>query len=163
MSDEHLITNHSGRTGQRNGIALGEGQIRRIFPVFVLAMWVTAGVWVAQGLWGSSATLLAVEALVVCLVVFVNFVLVFSVGYAVCALLLNLTVLVVVGTPSAPSWSGECWRCTACGCWCSRCRGCATRGSPGAGRAQRPRTAHCPCPSRCCCGCSPRRCSPSRR
>ncbi len=99
MSDEHLITNHSGRTGQRNGIALGEGQIRRIFPAFVLAMWVTVGVWASQGLWSSGATLLAVEALVVCLVVFVNFVLVFSVGYAVCALLLNLTVLVVVGHP----------------------------------------------------------------
>ena len=99
MSDEQLITNHSGRTGQRNGIALGEGQIRRIFPVFVLAMWVTAGVWVAQGVWSSSATLLAVEALAVCLIVFVNFVLVFSVGYALCGLLLNLTVLLAVDRP----------------------------------------------------------------
>lgn len=99
MSDEQLITNHSGRTGQRNGIALGEGQIRRIFPLFVVAMWVTAGFWVSQGIWSTTTTLLAVEALVVCLVVFVNFVLVFSVGYAVSALLLNLTVLIAVGHP----------------------------------------------------------------
>lgn len=99
MSDEQLITNHSGRTGQRNGIALGEGQIRRIFPVFVLAMWVTAGVWVSQGSWTGTMTLLAVEALVVCLLVLVNFVLVFSVGYALCAILLNATVLVAVGSP----------------------------------------------------------------
>jgi steroid 5-alpha reductase family enzyme len=101
MSDDQLITNHSGRTGQRNGVALGEGQIRRIFPVFVLVMWVTAGVWVGQGRWSTSATVLAVEALVVCLVVFVNFVWVFNIGYAVSTLLLNLTVLLVVGRPSA--------------------------------------------------------------
>ena len=99
MSDE-LITNHSGRTGQRSGIALGEGQIRRIFPVFVLAMWITAGVWIASDRWSSTATLLAVEAAVLCLVVFVNFVLVFNVGYATALLLLNLTVLVVVGRPA---------------------------------------------------------------
>jgi steroid 5-alpha reductase family enzyme len=101
MSDVQLTTNHSGRTGQRNGIALGEGQIRRIFPLFVLAMWVVAGVWVAQGRWSAAATVLAVEALVVCLVVFVNFVWVFNLGYAVCALLLNLTVLLAVGRPTA--------------------------------------------------------------
>lgn len=101
MSDDQLITNHSGRTGQRNGIALGEGQIRRIFPVFVLVMWVTAGVWVGQGRWNVTATFLAVEALLVCLVVFVNFVWVFNIGYAASTLLLNLTVLLVVGRPSA--------------------------------------------------------------
>ena len=100
MSDE-LITNHHGRTGQRNGIALGEGQIRRIFPVFVLAMWVTAGVWITSDRWSTGITVLAVEAFVVCLVVFVNFVLVFNLGYATSLLLLNVTVLALVGHGTA--------------------------------------------------------------
>jgi steroid 5-alpha reductase family enzyme len=95
------VSNHHGRTGQRHGVALGEGQIRRIFPVFVLGMWVTAGVWIAHGDWSRSLTLLAVESLVVCTLVFVNFVWVFSLSYGAAVVLLNATILVVVGRSPA--------------------------------------------------------------
>lgn len=103
MSDESstIATNHHGRTGQRHGIAIGEGQIRRIFPVFVLAMWVTAGVLVAQGRWSSVSTVLVVEAVALCAIVFVNFVWVFNFGYAAAAVVLNATVLGLEGPSPA--------------------------------------------------------------
>ena len=94
-----MATNHSGRTRQRNGIAIGEGAIRKIFPAFVLLMWITAGIWIATGQWTTLNTILAVEALAICSVVFVNFVHVFNFGYAACVVVLNTTILVAKGAP----------------------------------------------------------------
>ena len=89
-----MATNHSGRTRQRNGIAIGEGAIRKIFPAFVLLMWITAGIWIANGQWTTLNTILALEALAICSVVFVNFVHVFNFGYAACVVVLNTTILI---------------------------------------------------------------------
>lgn len=94
-----MATNHSGRTRQRNGIAIGEGAIRKIFPAFVLLMWITAGIWIANGQWTTLNTILALEALAICSVVFVNFVHVFNFGYAACVVVLNTTILVAKGAP----------------------------------------------------------------
>ena len=47
-----------------SGEAVGEGAIRRIFPLFVLCMWVVAGVMVAQDTWSGLNTILLVEAAV---------------------------------------------------------------------------------------------------
>ena len=94
-----MATNHSGRTRQRNGIAIGEGAIRKIFPVFVLLMWITAGIWIANSQWTTLNTILALEALAICSVVFVNFVHVFNFGYAACVVVLNTTILIATGAP----------------------------------------------------------------
>jgi steroid 5-alpha reductase family enzyme len=99
--DAATTTNHHGRTGQRHGIAVGEGQIRRIFPVFVLAMWVATGIAISTGRWTGLSWLLAAEAAAICLVVFVNFVWVFNFGYAACAVVLNVTILAVAGASTS--------------------------------------------------------------
>lgn len=94
-----MDNNHSGRTQQRHGIAVGEGAIRKIFPVFVLLMWVMAGLWIGNDLWTNLNWLLAAEAAVICSIVFVNFVHVFNFGYASCLFVLNLTILIATGAP----------------------------------------------------------------
>ena len=94
-----MANNHSGRTQQRHGIAIGEGAIRKIFPVFVLLMWITSGLWIANDLWTNLNWLLAGEAAIICAIVFVNFVHVFNFGYASALFVLNLTILVVKGAP----------------------------------------------------------------
>jgi steroid 5-alpha reductase family enzyme len=99
MSEPLESTHHHGRTGQRHGIAVGEGEIRRIFPLFVVLMWVTTGFLVAQGTWTTTNWLLAGAAAACTLVVFVNFALVFSLGYTSAVLVLNLLVLILVGAP----------------------------------------------------------------
>jgi steroid 5-alpha reductase family enzyme len=101
MSEPLESTHHHGRTGQRHGIAVGEGEIRRIFPLFVILMWVTTGFLVSQGVWTSTNWLLAGVAAVCTLIVFVNFALVFSVGYTSAVAALNVLVLVLVGAPPA--------------------------------------------------------------
>lgn len=95
-----MENNHSGRTKQRHGIAVGEGAIRKIFPVFVLLMWVSAGFWIANDQWSGLNWLLAAEAAVICSIVFVNFVHVFNFGYATCLFVLNLTILIATGAPT---------------------------------------------------------------
>ena len=101
MTDDAPTTNHHGRTGQRHGIAVGEGAIRRIFPLFVLAMWVTTGVLVARGEWTADNWLIAAAAAVCSLLVFVNFAWVFTFSYAATAIVLNLLVLLLVGANPA--------------------------------------------------------------
>lgn len=95
-----MENNHSGRTKQRNGIAIGEGAIRKIFPVFVLLMWITAGFWIANDQWTGLNWLLAAQGAVICAIVFVNFVHVFNFGYAACLFVLNLTILIATGAPT---------------------------------------------------------------
>ncbi|CAB4864243.1 unannotated protein [freshwater metagenome] len=92
-----MSTNHSGRTRQRNGIAIGEGAIRKIFPAFVVLMWITTFFWVKNGQWTSFNTVLAIEATVICAIVFVNFVYVFNFGYAAALFVLNLTIIITQG------------------------------------------------------------------
>jgi len=94
-----MANNHSGRTRQRHGVAIGEGAIRKIFPVFVLLMWVTTGLWIANDLWTNLNWLLAGLAAVICSIVFVNFVHVFNFGYAACLVVLNSTILIAKGAP----------------------------------------------------------------
>jgi len=94
-----MENNHSGRTKQRHGIAVGEGAIRKIFPVFVLLMWITAGFWIANDMWTGLNWVLAAMAAVICSIVFVNFVHVFNFGYAVCLIVLNTTILIAKGAP----------------------------------------------------------------
>jgi len=94
-----MDTNDQGRTRQRHGIAIGEGQIRRIFPVFVVAMWVVTGFWIANGVWTNLNWLLAAAAAICCAVVFVNFVHVFNYGYAASLFVLNLVIIVAKGAP----------------------------------------------------------------
>ena len=101
MTDDATTTNHHGRTGQRHGIAIGEGAIRRIFPLFVLAMWVTTGVLLARGEWTSQNWVIAAAAGACSLLVFVNFAWVFTFSYAAIAIVLNLLVLLLVGANPA--------------------------------------------------------------
>ena len=101
MTEPLESTHHHGRTGQRHGIAVGEGEIRRIFPLFVVLMWVTTGFLVAQGTWTSTNWLLAAVAAVCTFVVFINFALVFSLGYTSAVVALNALVLALVGAPPA--------------------------------------------------------------
>ena len=75
------------------------GRFQIVFTVFVLAMWDAAGIWVSKGVWTSTNTLMLVVAALLCLLVFVNFVWVFSYTYALTAILLNLAILVRVGAP----------------------------------------------------------------
>jgi len=64
-----------------------------------LLMWITAGIWIANGQWTTLNTILALEALAICSVVFVNFVHVFNFGYAACVVVLNTTILIATGAP----------------------------------------------------------------
>jgi steroid 5-alpha reductase family enzyme len=77
--------------------AVGEGNIRRAFPLFVLAMWVCLGFLIADGQWSGLNTVLLIEAAVICSIVFRNFAYVFNYGYATSVIVLNATVLVVRG------------------------------------------------------------------
>jgi steroid 5-alpha reductase family enzyme len=104
-----MENNHSGRTRQRHGIAIGEGQIRRIFPVFVLVMWIITGIRIASSnpeYWnGLNWTMLGVAALC-CAVLWVNFVYVFNYGYAFATFFVNLTVLIWTGFPAGAALVG---------------------------------------------------------
>jgi steroid 5-alpha reductase family enzyme len=77
--------------------AVGEGAIRKIFPAFVLVMWICVGLLIAQGRWTPLNWFLALEAASACAVVFINFAFVFNYGYATSVILLNLTILLVRG------------------------------------------------------------------
>jgi steroid 5-alpha reductase family enzyme len=92
-----MENNHSGRTRQRHGIAIGEGQIRRIFPVFVLAMWVITGFRIAGDDWSTLNWAMVGVAALCCAVLWINFVYVFNYGYALSTFFVNLLILVWQG------------------------------------------------------------------
>jgi steroid 5-alpha reductase family enzyme len=92
-----MENNHSGRTRQRHGIAIGEGQIRRIFPVFVLAMWVITGFRIAGDEWSTLNWAMVGVAALCCAVLWINFVYVFNYGYALSTFFVNLLILVWQG------------------------------------------------------------------
>jgi steroid 5-alpha reductase family enzyme len=94
-----MENNHAGRTNERHGIAVGEGAIRKIFPLFVLTMWVLIGVRIAQDEWSTLNTAMIGVAAVCCAVIFINFVYVFNYGYALSVFFVNLLILIWTGAP----------------------------------------------------------------
>jgi steroid 5-alpha reductase family enzyme len=92
-----MENNHSGRTRQRHGIAVGEGAIRKIFPVFVLVMWIVTGIRIAQGEWSTLNWAMVAAAALCCGVLWINFVYVFNYGYALSTFFINLLILVWQG------------------------------------------------------------------
>jgi steroid 5-alpha reductase family enzyme len=77
------------------------GIIRYVFPAFVLAMWAAWGYGAATG--GLAGIHWAVLALAYlgCAIIFVNFVYVFSYGYAISMVLANAAIMVAM--PAAPA------------------------------------------------------------
>lgn len=71
-----------------------QGPLSRIFPLFVLAMWVTFGVWLAQGDWTGLNWLMLGTAVVSCAIVFVDFTSIFNYGYALTMTLVHVWILV---------------------------------------------------------------------
>lgn len=69
------------------------GPIRFIFPAFVLAMWVICGVGMAGGQWTLINWAMLGVAHLACAIIFSNFVYVFSYGYGLSMLLVNLLVM----------------------------------------------------------------------
>jgi len=77
------------------------GPLRVIFAVAILVMWVLFGLAWSQGSWTPLQWAMLGVAHVVCAIVFRNFVYVFSYGYAISLLLINL--IVVATLPSVAS------------------------------------------------------------
>lgn len=69
------------------------GPIQYIFPLFVLAMWVTCGLGLAGGQWAATHWLMLGLAHLACAIIFANFVLVFSYGYAFSMVLVNAALM----------------------------------------------------------------------
>ena len=69
------------------------GPIRYIFPAFVLAMWVVCGLGLAGGQWTSIHWAMLGVAHLACAIIFSNFVYVFSYGYGISMVLVNLLVM----------------------------------------------------------------------
>ncbi|MBN8280112.1 MAG: DUF1295 domain-containing protein [Gammaproteobacteria bacterium] len=65
------------------------GPIQYVFPVFIFAMWVICGLGIAGGQWTPVNWLMLGLAHVACAIIFANFALVFSYGYAFSMLLVN--------------------------------------------------------------------------
>jgi len=76
------------------------GPIRYIFPAFVLAMWVVCGTGVANGQWTGVHWLMLGLAHLGCAIIFVNFVSVFSYGYGISMVLVNLGVMAFRPVPA---------------------------------------------------------------
>lgn len=76
------------------------GPIRYIFPAFVLAMWVICGVGVANGQWTGIHWVMLGLAHLGCAIIFANFVLVFSYGYGISMVLVNLAAMAWQPTPA---------------------------------------------------------------
>jgi steroid 5-alpha reductase family enzyme len=76
---------------------MGQGPIRIIFPLFVLAMWAMVAVWAGNDAWTTTNWLSAAIAAASCLLVFRNFVWVFSYSYALSVGLINALILVREG------------------------------------------------------------------
>jgi steroid 5-alpha reductase family enzyme len=69
------------------------GPIRFIFPAFVLAFWVICGLGIANGQWTGIHWLMLGIAHLGCAIIFVNFVHVFTYGYGLSMVLVNLGVM----------------------------------------------------------------------
>ena len=70
------------------------GPIQYIFPLFVIAMWVVCGLGVAGGQWTGIHWLMLGLSHLACAIIFANFVLVFSYGYAFSMVLVNAALMV---------------------------------------------------------------------
>jgi steroid 5-alpha reductase family enzyme len=79
---------------------------RIIFPSFVLTMLVLFGVWLAQGEWTWLNWALLASAAVITTIVFVDFVAVFTFGYATCMIVLPVIILAVRGVTIAGALVG---------------------------------------------------------
>ena len=77
------------------------GPLSRIFPVFVLTMWVVFGVWLAKGEWSWLNWALLASAALITAIIFIDFVSVFSFGYAICMIVLPLEIIAVRGVTLA--------------------------------------------------------------
>ena len=71
-----------------------------IFPLFVIAMWVACGLGVAGGQWTTVNWVMLGLAHVACAIIFVNFVLVFSYGYAFSMVLVNAALMALRPDPA---------------------------------------------------------------
>ena len=69
------------------------GPIRYIFPAFVLAFWVICGLGMANGEWTGIHWVMLGLAHLGCAIIFANFVYVFTYGYAVSMVMVNLGIL----------------------------------------------------------------------
>lgn len=67
--------------------------IRYIFPAFVLAFWVICGLGIANGEWTGIHWVMLGLAHLGCAIIFANFVYVFTYGYAVSMVVVNLGIL----------------------------------------------------------------------
>jgi steroid 5-alpha reductase family enzyme len=76
------------------------GPLRIIFALAVLGMWVCFGWALSEGTWEPTLWALLIAAHVVCAIVFFDFPLVFSYGYAISVLVGNL--LIVARYPALP-------------------------------------------------------------
>ncbi len=76
------------------------GRFQMVFAGFVIAMWVTTGIWLSQGIWTLTNTLMVVAAATLCLLVFVNFVWIFSYTYALTATVVTLIIFLRDGAPT---------------------------------------------------------------
>lgn len=77
------------------------GPIRYIFPAFVVAMWIVCGVGLASGAWAGIHWAILGLAHLGCAIIFSNFVYVFSYGYGLSMVLVNLAVMVANPAPAA--------------------------------------------------------------
>ncbi len=77
------------------------GPMRLIFPAAVLAMWVVCGFGISNGQWTAGHWLLLGLGHLGCAIIFVNFVQVFSYGYAISMVLVNLAVMALRPVPAS--------------------------------------------------------------
>jgi len=77
------------------------GPIRYIFPAFVLAMWVVCGLGLAAGQWAGIHWAMLGVAHLACAIIFRNFVYVFSYGYGISMVLVNLLLMAWQPVPAA--------------------------------------------------------------
>lgn len=77
------------------------GPLSRIFPLFVVGMWVVFGVSLAKDEWSGLNWAMLAAAAVMTAIVFVDFVSVFSFGYAACMIVLPVIILATRGATLA--------------------------------------------------------------
>ena len=77
------------------------GPIRYIFPAFIVAMWVVCGIGVASGEWTGIHWLMLGLSMLGCAIIFANFVYVFSYGYGISMVIVNLAVMAWRPVPAA--------------------------------------------------------------
>lgn len=76
------------------------GRFQMVFASFVIAIWVTTGIWLSEGIWTLTNTLMVAAAAALCLLVFVNFVWIFSYTYALTAIVVTLIIFQRDGAPT---------------------------------------------------------------